>query len=84
MEPRQHNQTVDGFDLVVEGMQSDDPRLARTAAANARYLLPNGARPVPNWREILETHLGRFPQLSGPARFMLHDLDDAETKGYVL
>lgn len=81
---RERSDAVDGMDLVIEGMESDDPRLAHTAAFVAQCLIEKGARPVPHWREILEAHNERFPSLSGFARYMLNDLDNAETKGYIL
>lgn len=82
--PKDSERLVDGMDLVIEGMQTDDARLAHTAAFVAQCLIEKGGRPVPNWREILEAHNERFPAYSGFARWMLNDLNDAETKGYIL
>ncbi len=52
---------VAGFDLIVEGIESDDAGLAAHAAANALYLLSDGYRFPPRARSAFERYGERFP-----------------------
>jgi hypothetical protein len=69
---------VAGFDLVVEGLNSDDFSLARTAAAICLSLIEEGRDMGPNVRRALEEFGDRFPDAEVFAWFALQALDERE------
>ena len=76
--PEDAANSVDGADLVVEALKTEDPRLAPTAAFAAWCFLEDGVHLGPDTREILDAHRGRFPETSGKIWGALRALDELE------
>ena len=66
---------VDGRDLVVEGLKTEDVQLARTAAFAASYLISDGVDLGPDIRIILKDHGERFSEVGSSASSALYELD---------
>ena len=71
----------EGFDLMIEGLCSDDPELAETAAANAGVLISQGFELGPTVRDAFQTFGDRFPHLEVLRWAALRALDRAEGRG---
>jgi len=67
---------VDGTDLVIEGLSSEDARLGPTAAFAVWCMTKDGVDFGPGLREILVAHRARFGRRYGPSLYVLQDLDD--------
>jgi hypothetical protein len=76
--PSNPDLAVDGRDLVIEALESDDVVLAPTAAHVADFYLSDGVHLGPGTRAALERHLRNFPTRHGPAFWALRQLDDIE------
>lgn len=69
---------VDGADLIVEALKTEDSRLAPTAAFAAWCFLDDGVDLGPDTREILEAHRQRFPETGNKIWSALRALDELE------
>lgn len=67
-----------GFDLVVEGLGSDDLLLARTAAATCLSLIDEGHDLGPTVRQALKEFGDRFPEVEVFAWAAAKALDEIE------
>jgi hypothetical protein len=76
--PSSPDLAVDGRDLVIEALESDDVVLAPTAAHVADFYLSDGVHLGPRTRAALERHLRNFPTRHGPAFWALRQLGDIE------
>ena len=70
---------AEGFDLVAEGLRSDDPPIASQAACVALTLISRGIDLGESLRSDLEGFANRFPDWSDVSRAALDLLDEKDS-----